>query len=80
MTNWRNSRATLGFLSRDPDLLRLLLFVADVITEEQLAGLGDRQPGSGGEKPIVAAGPACVLDQHIAKVAKLKRDVSKTAH
>ena len=34
---------------------------------------------SDAEKPIIAAGPACVLDQHLAKVAKLKRDVSKTA-
>ena len=79
MTNGGNSRALLGFLSRDPHLLRLLLFVARGISEEQLAALVDRRSGTGGETPIIAAGRASVLDQHIAKVAKLNAKRSKTA-
>jgi hypothetical protein len=69
--NWRKFARTFGFSQS--------WSTSFVISEEQLAALVDRQRGSGGEKPI-AAGPARVLDQHIAKVAKLKRDVSKTAH
>ena len=38
-----------------------------------------RDTRSDAEKPIIAAGPARVLDQYLAKVAKLKRNVSKTA-